>query len=144
MQWRKVVVILLGLALMASFGLGAVATSWQQRPSTADLLAGYDQQAISYWVSGSSASPAVARALKPSRDGFVTKGVTIEQADSRTIAVSETEDDGQLEVRATVNTGWVLRQDSSGQRESSTSTDAHRLVFDLDSGELVSDEFLQE
>lgn len=141
-MWRKAVVILLGFALAASFGLGVVGSSDAARPSTTELLAGYDQQAIGYWVSGGSVSPAVAQALKASRESFTSNGITIQQADSRSVAVEESEQGDQLEVRASVNTSWVLVQDSTGRRETSTSTDVHRLVFNRDSGELISDEFL--
>ncbi|MEL4504741.1 hypothetical protein AAEX63_07885 [Luteococcus sp. H138] len=142
MQWKKIVVILLGVALAASFGFGAVGASSPPRPSTPELLASYDQQAIGYWVSGRSSSPALADALKASRESFVGNGISIVQADSRSVAVSESEQGDRWEVRAKVNTSWVLRQDSTGRQETSTSTDDHRLVYDRD-GELVSDEFVQ-
>ena len=45
---------------------------------------------------------------------------------------------------ADVTSSWQLRQQASGQLQDASSTDAHRLVFDERTGQLLSDDFLPQ
>ncbi|WP_420176278.1 hypothetical protein [Luteococcus sp. OSA5] len=153
-MWRKIVVVALGLALALSFGLGA-AMAPQGSPRAVDaqdLLARYDEQATTYWMSGQSEWPALEQSLGPIRRAVDGEGFRIVDAESQSSQESVREDGQALVVEASTSTTWVLTGQPSGSpapsgqppQTRSSSTDRHRLTFDASSGELLRDEFLPD
>lgn len=143
-RWTRIVVVVLGLALMASFGLSALGGTATSRPDTAQLLQRYDQASTAYWSTGTTDEAVVAEALRASRASFVDNGIMIEHASVSSTVSRVTSADGRLTVVADVTSSWQLRQQASGQLQDASSTDAHRLVFDERTGQLLSDDFLPQ
>jgi len=140
-RWTKVVVVLLGVALLATFGLSAM--SGQPTAPAVDsqaLQTRYDQQSASYWNTGQCEDPVVAQSLRASRESFA--GLLLEDVRVSSQATSTSTTDDRIEVTAEVTTLWILREKAGAEGIDGGSTDAHRLVFDRTTGRLLSDEFL--
>ncbi|GAA1390805.1 hypothetical protein [Luteococcus peritonei] len=141
-RWTKVVVVVLGIALLATFGLSALGGQVAQTADRTDvtpLLRTYDANSAQYWNTGSCDDPVVAQTLKASReafDGYALGAVRVVSTEQETST-----DDGRIRVRAEVRTSWTV-SDGSASKDGG-SVDVHQLVFDQGTGRLVSDDFVQ-
>ncbi|MGO4957644.1 hypothetical protein ACTQ49_10305 [Luteococcus sp. Sow4_B9] len=156
-MWRKIVVILLGVALAAGFGVSALAP--QQSTVERDVepfLANYDGQAAAYWRTGRTEWPALEKSLGPIRSAVQAEGFQITEAASQSVVEEAKREGNRWVVKASTTTSWTLvgipsaatgstpSPSAAPTQTSSSSTDAHRFTFDAQSGELVSDEFLPD
>ncbi|GAB2477072.1 hypothetical protein GCM10027030_09220 [Luteococcus sediminum] len=146
-MWRKIMVVVLGLAMAASMGLGALSmqpSAEQKAQQRADeLMTSYDEQAQRFWTTGSSQWPVIEQTFAGVRESVAKQGLEIIRATSDSSIEQASQDNGRTVVEASTRLDWTVTGDKAPEGAQSGHTYRHVLTFD-EAGTLLSDQVTPE